>query len=275
MIAIEGQAPRIPGVSGTGSLPQGQVSLTPNTKKEDEGFGVIRALDPPNARQEVGVQDERHHVGRACSRRRSDLVFGGGKEGYFLALDARTGALLWKAALGGQINSGPMSYAVNGKQYVTSPPEALSLPSGCAEMSRRVHRLGAWLLVLTAPCCAFALAPLLSKRQKSTSRRAAALFRTRARTATVLTAIRWQESISAEANSARPLSDEELVGIIRNGIPGTPMPASNLSPELRRDASSPTCDRSRPRGGEARRPETPCAGGRSSREGRLPAVPPC
>jgi glucose dehydrogenase len=46
-------------------------------------------------------------------------VFSGGKEGYFLALDARTGALLWKAALGGQVNAGPMSYSVNGKQYVT------------------------------------------------------------------------------------------------------------------------------------------------------------
>ena len=47
-----------------------------------------------------------------------DVVFSGGKEGYFFALDARTGALLWKAALGGQVNSGPMSYAVDGKQYV-------------------------------------------------------------------------------------------------------------------------------------------------------------
>ena len=46
------------------------------------------------------------------------MVFSGGKEGYFVALDARTGALLWKAALGGQVNAGPMSYAVNGKQYV-------------------------------------------------------------------------------------------------------------------------------------------------------------
>jgi dTDP-4-amino-4,6-dideoxygalactose transaminase len=34
-------------------------------------------------------------------------------------LDARTGELLWKIALGGQVNSGPMSYSVNGKQYVT------------------------------------------------------------------------------------------------------------------------------------------------------------
>jgi alcohol dehydrogenase (cytochrome c) len=48
----------------------------------------------------------------------SDLVFSGGKEGYFLALHARTGELLWKVSLGGQINSGPMTYSVNGKQYV-------------------------------------------------------------------------------------------------------------------------------------------------------------
>ena len=30
----------------------------------------------------------------------SDLLFTGGREGYFQALDARTGALLWKANLG-------------------------------------------------------------------------------------------------------------------------------------------------------------------------------
>jgi glucose dehydrogenase len=34
------------------------------------------------------------------------------------ATNARTGDLLWKASLGGQVNSGPMSYMVNGKQYV-------------------------------------------------------------------------------------------------------------------------------------------------------------
>ena len=47
-----------------------------------------------------------------------DLVFGGGKEGYFVALDARSGAELWRMPVGGQVNSGPMSYAVSGKQYV-------------------------------------------------------------------------------------------------------------------------------------------------------------
>lgn len=47
-----------------------------------------------------------------------DLVFGGGREGYLLALDARSGELLWRESLGGQINSAPMSYAVNGRQYI-------------------------------------------------------------------------------------------------------------------------------------------------------------
>ena len=35
-----------------------------------------------------------------------------------IALNAKTGDLLWKASLGGQVNSGPMSYSVNGRQYI-------------------------------------------------------------------------------------------------------------------------------------------------------------
>jgi len=50
----------------------------------------------------------------------SDLLFTGGREGYFQALDARTGKLLWKASLGGQMPSAPMTYAVDGKQYVAT-----------------------------------------------------------------------------------------------------------------------------------------------------------
>jgi alcohol dehydrogenase (cytochrome c) len=49
----------------------------------------------------------------------TDLLFTGGREGYFHALDARTGALLWKTNLGGQISAAPMTYQVDGKQYVT------------------------------------------------------------------------------------------------------------------------------------------------------------
>ena len=50
----------------------------------------------------------------------SDLLFTGGREGYFQALDARTGELLWKVSLGSaQIISAPITYEVEGRQFVT------------------------------------------------------------------------------------------------------------------------------------------------------------
>jgi len=49
----------------------------------------------------------------------SDLLFTGGREGYFQALDARTGELLWKTNLGASINSGPITYRVGDTQYVS------------------------------------------------------------------------------------------------------------------------------------------------------------
>ncbi len=38
--------------------------------------------------------------------------------GYFFALDAVTGAELWHMNVGGRVHAGPISYAVDGKQYV-------------------------------------------------------------------------------------------------------------------------------------------------------------
>ena len=47
-----------------------------------------------------------------------DLVFGGTADGFFFALDALTGEELWHKTVGGRVHSGPMGYAVDGKQYV-------------------------------------------------------------------------------------------------------------------------------------------------------------
>ena len=49
-----------------------------------------------------------------------DVLFTGGREGYFYALDAVTGAVLWKASLGGQIVNGPITYMVDKQQYVST-----------------------------------------------------------------------------------------------------------------------------------------------------------
>ena len=51
------------------------------------------------------------------------------KEGAVVALDARTGELLWKASLGGQIVNAPVSFEIDGKQYIATIPEDQSLPA--------------------------------------------------------------------------------------------------------------------------------------------------
>jgi len=114
--ALEGRFPRAAGIpNGT---PMGQATLTPNYKKDEEGYGFVRALDPHSlTRKWEFKMNDITWAGVLTTA--SDVLFGGGKEGYFFALDARTGDLLWKVPLGGQVNSGPMSYSVNGRQYVT------------------------------------------------------------------------------------------------------------------------------------------------------------
>jgi alcohol dehydrogenase (cytochrome c) len=111
----------------------GQTNLEPFFNDDDEAYGVIRAYDPGTLEPRWEYRMANITWGGVLSTA-GDVVFGGGKAGYFLALDARTGKLLWKAAVGGQINSGPMSYAVNGKQYVAvAAGNALfsfALPSG-------------------------------------------------------------------------------------------------------------------------------------------------
>jgi len=88
-----------------------------NTRKDEEGFGAVRAFDP-----QTGEKKWEFKMGDVTDSgiltTASDVLFTGGREGYFFALDARNGNLLWKSNVGGQVVSGPMSYSVNGKQYV-------------------------------------------------------------------------------------------------------------------------------------------------------------
>lgn len=89
----------------------------PNLRKEEENFGTVRAFDPQTGtwRWEY-KQTDLTDAGILTTA--TDLLFTGGREGYFFALDARNGSLLWKIQLGGPTQNGPISYAVNGKQYV-------------------------------------------------------------------------------------------------------------------------------------------------------------
>jgi alcohol dehydrogenase (cytochrome c) len=86
-------------------------------RKEEEGYGAIRALDPTTGQKKWDFKMVNYTESGVLSTA-GDLVFGGGMEGNFVALDARTGELLWHVNLGGPNASGPISYAVDGKQYI-------------------------------------------------------------------------------------------------------------------------------------------------------------
>ncbi len=92
-------------------------SPAPNFRKEEEGYGAVRAFDPQTG--EMKWEFKMTDVTEAgVLTTASDLLFSGGREGYFYALDARSGALIWKTSLGAAVISSPMTYSVGGKQYV-------------------------------------------------------------------------------------------------------------------------------------------------------------
>ncbi len=105
-----------------GAMPQSPVPMVRgseiNLKRDDEGSGAIRAIDPNTGERkwEFKMSDV---TDSGVLTTASNLLFAGGREGYFFAIDAKNGELLWKASIGGQISSGPMTYSVNGRQYVT------------------------------------------------------------------------------------------------------------------------------------------------------------
>jgi alcohol dehydrogenase (cytochrome c) len=79
--------------------------------------GAVRALDPKTGDMKWEFQlNSLSESGILTTA--SDLLFTGGREGYFMALDARTGERLWTRTVGGAIMAGPMTYSVRGEQYV-------------------------------------------------------------------------------------------------------------------------------------------------------------
>ena len=88
-----------------------------NFRDEDEGYGAVRAIDPQTGQLqwEFRMSDV---TDAGILTTASDLLFSGGREGHFYALDARDGELLWRIPLGGRVTSGPMTYMTGGRQYV-------------------------------------------------------------------------------------------------------------------------------------------------------------
>lgn len=110
-----------PGQQYVGAFPtmaMPALSVRPtNVRLPEEGLGAIQAIDPHTGDiawrfMMTDVTDS------GVLSTATNLVFAGGREGYFYALDARDGSMLWKQSLGGQVASGPMSYEIDGRQFI-------------------------------------------------------------------------------------------------------------------------------------------------------------
>jgi alcohol dehydrogenase (cytochrome c) len=109
---------RAPAGPGGGAAGRTQVAY----RTEDEGFGAVRAIDPKTGEKKWDFKMVDYTESGVLTTA-SDLLFAGGREGHFFALDARTGELLWKTSLGGTVANGPITFAADGKQYVAVAAE--------------------------------------------------------------------------------------------------------------------------------------------------------
>ncbi|HJN95308.1 MAG TPA: PQQ-dependent dehydrogenase, methanol/ethanol family [Gammaproteobacteria bacterium] len=89
-----------------------------NNWTNEVGFASLKAMDPQTG-EAVWSYNQFDVSDSGMLTTASDLLFTGGREGYFHAIDARSGELIWNVNLGGQIVMAPVTYMVDGVQYVS------------------------------------------------------------------------------------------------------------------------------------------------------------
>jgi alcohol dehydrogenase (cytochrome c) len=89
------------------------------TVKGDQKGGV-KAYDPATGREVWDMPNE-HPMVASILATAGDVLFTGKPTGEAVAYNARTGEQLWEFNTGSGIHSNPVTYSVNGKQYVAIP----------------------------------------------------------------------------------------------------------------------------------------------------------
>jgi alcohol dehydrogenase (cytochrome c) len=85
----------------------------------DDVHSSIQAIDPKTGTKRWTYRINTPSTEAGVLTTASDMLFSGARDGSFFALDARTGKLLWQTNLGPSVAAAPITYAVNGKQYVS------------------------------------------------------------------------------------------------------------------------------------------------------------
>jgi len=100
------------GGSFTGVFPQPGATT-------DDVFSSVIAVDPNTGERKWTHRLAAPSTEAGILTTASNLLFSGDREGGFYALDARDGKTVWETSLGRSVAAGPMTYMVDGKQYVS------------------------------------------------------------------------------------------------------------------------------------------------------------
>jgi alcohol dehydrogenase (cytochrome c) len=124
-------------------------TLNPNSRPH------IAAFDPLTGKKQWSFPTKYYNQASLLSTG-GDLIFSGDLEGETFALDAMTGKKLWSFSTGGRIASSPVSFAVNGRQYIAiasgggSSRESF-LPNYWPETKGKLPQPAATLFVFALP----------------------------------------------------------------------------------------------------------------------------
>jgi PQQ-dependent dehydrogenase (methanol/ethanol family) len=83
----------------------------------EKQFGTFTAIDLNTGKRAWQVKTDQPMIGGALATA-GNLVFTGEGNGHFNAYDARTGKVLWSFTAGAGCNAPPVSYSLDGKQYI-------------------------------------------------------------------------------------------------------------------------------------------------------------
>jgi len=87
----------------------------PPTATDEQG---VQAFDPETGKTKWKFPLTQNSLSAGVLATAGGLVFAGSREGNLIALDAANGKALWHFGAGAEIASSPMSYAVDGRQYI-------------------------------------------------------------------------------------------------------------------------------------------------------------
>jgi alcohol dehydrogenase (cytochrome c) len=110
--------------------------ITPGTDK----VGTVHAVSAETGKTMWRYDQRAGVMGLVATA--GDLVFVGDVAGRLRALDAATGRMLWETDLGSPVSGHPVTFAVDGKQYVAVSTGRANLTGSLARLTPDVRASG-------------------------------------------------------------------------------------------------------------------------------------